>query len=247
MLFKYVKAQKGETKFMDVHSFTDHLIICGYGKISNVIIEELANEKESFVVIENDMKIFKALEEKKIPCVFGNSFDEEVLTEAGINTAKSLIITFLNDSENLYTVLAAKELNPSLNVVSRASSSNSAKTIKGVGANKVLVIADLLGSHILSCLFKPIVANFLEQINYSDESAVLVEEVVINCDSNLINMNIGCLRNDENSNAIVLALRRSSTNELIFNPNNDTKIRENDIIIAIGTEEQIEILKSLII
>lgn len=229
---------------MDVHSLTDHLIICGYGKISNVIIEELANEKESFVVIENDMKIFKALEEKKTPCVFGNSFDEEVLIEAGINTAKGIIITFLNDSENLYTVLAAKELNPTLNVVSRASSSHSAKTLKGVGANKVLVMDDLLGRHILSCLFKPVVASFLEQIN-SDQSAFLVEEVVINCDSNLINMNIGYLRNDENSNGILLALRRSSTNELIFNPNNDTKIQENDIVIAIGIERQIDILKSL--
>lgn len=61
------------------------------------------------------------LDDKDILILYGDATSDETLKRAGVERAKGLVSVLPTDAENLFVVLSARELNPDLFIVARAS------------------------------------------------------------------------------------------------------------------------------
>jgi voltage-gated potassium channel len=70
--------------------------------------------------------------------MLGEASDDDILQEAGIRRAKGLVAAVNSDAANVFVVLSARKINPSLHIVARASSDESAAKLEIAGADRTL-------------------------------------------------------------------------------------------------------------
>jgi voltage-gated potassium channel Kch len=98
-----------------------HFIVCGQDELGFRAAEELNRLGEPVVFIANAVtgRFVTSLVERGVSVVRGNYREDKVLIDAGIESARALIIAESDDIGNLHAALAAHELNPNLRVVLR--------------------------------------------------------------------------------------------------------------------------------
>ncbi len=255
-LFFYILANIGEItfrKFVEnvwgkhmekkIAKLKDHCILCGFGRIGKNIYEFIKDEIP-VVVVEKNPRILKRLEEQKILYVAGEAFDEEVLLKAGIKRAKSLIAVLGEDAQNVYVILTARNLNPSIYIVARAENPKVAKKLLHAGANKVLSPYVIGARKMALALLKPNVMDFMELASPELKYNLQIEEMVVIPGSPLAGKTIIESNIRKHTNAIILAIKRAS-GEMIFNPTPDTYIQEGDTLIVLGEKEDLDVLAKI--
>lgn len=120
----------------------NHFIICGYGKIGKPLVRGLQQRKAQFVVIESDASRVKEMVQFGIPVIEGDARKEDVLERAGIKTAK-FVLTSLGDSSNVFVVLTAKMLNPSIKLICKIEDITNEAKLKKAGADEVISCHDM--------------------------------------------------------------------------------------------------------
>lgn len=122
-----------------------HIILCGYNNISERLIRKLKEEKTPYVVIESDREKELELNENKILAIFGDFARAEVLKKAGIERARSIVLTSDNDADNIVCVITARRLNPKIKVLSRISEESIRKKLYIVGSDMAVIPEHLAG------------------------------------------------------------------------------------------------------
>ncbi len=257
-LFFYILANIGEVtfrKFVEnvwgkhmekkIAKLKDHCILCGFGRIGQNIYEFIKDEIP-VVIVEKNPKVLKRLEEQKMLYVAGEAFEEETLLKAGIKRAKSLVAVLGEDAHNVYVSLTARNLNPSIYILARAENPKVAKKLLQAGANKVLSPYVIGARKMALALLKPNVMDFMEIASPELRYNLQIEEMVVMPGSFLIGKTIKESNIRQHTNAIILAIKRSS-GEMIFNPTSDTLIQEGDTLIVLGKKEDLEILEKIAI
>ena len=223
-----------------VEKLKNHVIVCGYGRNGAKACEELLKSKQKFVVIENDLEILKFLPENyPFEVITGSALEEEVLLLAGIDKAKALIISLQNDADNIVISLTARELNPSIHIVSKASHDSSEKKLHSAGAQSVVKPYSLGGIHLANLVTRPYVIEFLELITgVGDHNLKLEEFTFKELKNEYKNKTIKELNIRKNTGATVIGLKDPEKG-FIFNPDSDLIIDEGDIMILFGSDESI--------
>ena len=116
----------------------NHTIICGHGRVGEAAAEHLAEAGKDFVVLENSKEQCAILQERGFLYLFGDATSEKGLIAAGIKSAGSLLALLDSDPSNLFTVLTARELNPTLHIVSRSESAYAESKILRAGADSII-------------------------------------------------------------------------------------------------------------
>ncbi len=128
-----------ELRFRRVLSrMTNHVIICGYGRIGKEIAEQLQSKGISILVIELDPIVKNKAEQRGLKVLQADATLDETLLLAGIKTCKSLVVSLSNDASNLYVVLSAKGINAECRLIARAESEEASNKLKLAGANVVV-------------------------------------------------------------------------------------------------------------
>jgi len=244
-LRKLVENVWGRQMEKKIANLSNHCIICGFGRIGKNIYDFIKDEIP-VVVIEKNPKTLKRLEEKKILYVAGEAFDEEVLLKAGIKRAKSLVAVLGEDAHNVYVSLTARNLNPSIYILARAENPKVAKKLLQAGANKVLSPYVIGARKMALALLKPNVMDFMEITSPELRDKLQIEEMVVLPSSPLIGKTIKESNIRKHTNAIILAIKRSS-GEMIFNPTPNTIIQDGDTLIVLGEKEDLETLEKIAI
>ena len=235
MYFKDLRVNK------KVNKIVNHTIICGYGRNGKQAAYELKVHHRKYVVIEQDKELVEELREgHDIPFVEGDATLEKYLEKAGIETARALITTLPKDADNLFVVLTAREMNPNLLIISRASMDDSDKKLKRAGANNVIMPDKIGGAHMASLVIKPDVIEFMDYVMGQGSSSVNLEEITFeNLPDELKNKSIKELGIREKSGANIVGLR-TPEGEYIINPSPDILIMAKAKIFVLGTLEQID-------
>ena len=96
----------------------DHIILAGLGQTGFRIYEELLHFGDQVTVLEKmDNEFTGRLQRKGIPVLIGDLGSPEVLVDANIAEAKSLIVATDDDLVNVELAVNAKELRPDINIV----------------------------------------------------------------------------------------------------------------------------------
>ncbi len=122
----------------EINKLNGHYVLCGFGRVGHQVAREFALEGVPFVVIDNDPeKVEECLAEDRL-AILGEASDDDILEDAGIRRAKGLVAAVNSDAANVFVVLSARKINPSLHIVARASSDESAAKLEIAGADRTL-------------------------------------------------------------------------------------------------------------
>ena len=222
----------------------DHVIVCGYGRYGKEVSQNFIHHNMPFVVVESNPAVIEELQksEDRILYIEDDATHDEALQRAGITKAKSLITALPDDSENLFIVLTARQLNPKLNIISRTSSYRSQRKLQLAGANHVIMPEQIGGFYMATLVSKPGATEFFSYITRESESDIEFEELRFR------DMPPAC----KGKSIKDLHIRRlTGTNIIgfkhpdgsyIVNPGPDTVLEENSSFIVLGTREQLEAL-----
>lgn len=224
-----------------VDKITNHTIICGYGRNGKQAALELKSHKKKFVIVEQDKELVESLREAHdMPFVEGDATFEKHLEKAGIHSAKALITTLPKDADNLFVVLTAREMNPNLLIISRASKDNSDKKLRRAGADNVIMPDKIGGGHMASLVIKPDVIEFVDYVMGQGTNSINLEEITFeNLPDELKNKTIRELGIRDKSGANIVGFR-TPEGEYIINPSPDTVIMQKAKIFVLGTQKQVD-------
>jgi voltage-gated potassium channel len=225
-----------------IAAMAGHVIVCGWGRVGRVVADHLATRKMDFVVVDMDSERVGGV---PFPCILGDATDDTVLREAGIDRARSLVTVMSNDAANLYVTLSGRSLNPALFIVGRARVAESEEKIRRAGADRVINPQAIGGARIAALLFQPHVSEFLDVVTHDAGLEFRLEEVRLPQGSALSGTSLGDSHIRARTGALVLALRRSD-GSFATNPPPDTVITADQVLIAIGTQAQLDQLSEMV-
>lgn len=231
-----------------VKQLQDHVIICGFGRNGKQAAHVLKKHNKRFVVIEDKKEIVSTISHKYSDLVLqGDSTQDEILLRAGVLKAKALITTLPVDADNLFIVLTARSLNPKITIISRASEDSSDKKLKIAGANNVIMPDKIGGAHMASLVMKPDVMEFVDIITGQGGDNIRLEEITFdNLPEIYRNKSIRELAIGSKSGANIIGFKTTDS-EYIINPSADTKIIPDAKLFVLGTSEQINKMKELLV
>jgi voltage-gated potassium channel len=230
-----------------IQKLNHHVIICGYGRNGRQAAQVLKKHKQRFVVIEKSVELTSNMNHKYNDLVMtADATLDEILLKAGILRAKALITTLPIDADNLFIVLTARNLNPNLTIISRASEDNSDTKLKIAGANNVIMPDRVGGAHMASLVMKPDVVEFIDHLVGQEGDSVNMEEISFkNIPERLRHKTLKDLEIRNKSGANIIGFK-TAAGEYIINPAADTKIIPDAKIFVLGNAEQITKLKELL-
>ncbi|SER55508.1 NAD-binding protein [Natrinema salaciae] len=126
----------------------EHILVLGYGELTEPIVDELADTGRGFVVVTSDREVAANLSQRGISVVTGDPSDEEPLRRAKIDRAAAILVATNHDAEDALTVLTARELAPNTRIVAAATDRENTKKLERAGANAV-ISPSMLGGHLL--------------------------------------------------------------------------------------------------
>ncbi|HYP01552.1 MAG TPA: potassium channel protein, partial [Pyrinomonadaceae bacterium] len=227
----------------EISKLRNHFIICGAGRVGSRIIRELQRLEEPFIVIEREQQQVANLIEEDILVLVRDATLEETLRDAGVEHARALAACLPDDADNVYVVLTARGLNNNLHIVARAVEEQAEPKLIRAGANRVIAPVIIGGQRMLQALTKPAVSDFIDSIAAEDLDLDF-EEVVVSTSSSYVGHKLKFTNIRSELDVVIVAVRRASNSEMVFNPSGDTHIEAGDMLIAIGRSEALAQLKT---
>ena len=223
----------------------NHYIICGYGRIGKILCKMLLRKPIDLVVIEKDPELTPVMDANKILYISGDATDEKNLLGAGIQHAKGLIAALATDTENVFLVLTARQLNPGLFIMACANRDESKSKLLAAGANRVESPYDIGATSMAQRIIRPTVTNFLDFALAHKRKDIQMEEIPVNPSSVLVNVMLKDSGIRQRFNLIIIAIKKPDGN-MLFNPSFETVVESGDTVIAVGQEENLQKLEKIL-
>jgi voltage-gated potassium channel len=221
----------------ELQALKDHFIICGYGRIGTQIVAEFEHHSVPYVVIDQTLEALERIRVEGRLHIEGDASREEVLRQAGIERARGLVSAVDSDERAVYIVLAARALNPTIYIVARAGRPESIRRLELAGATRTISPYLMAGHRMAELAIRPAMVDVLDTLHHG-EAGIGVEEMVVTAGTKADGCTLdeaGLLNPDA---ARVLAVRRSD-GSVNVNPQPDVRLKDGDLVIALGTEDQL--------
>lgn len=237
---EFIKRYKQMKMENRIHQLHNHVIICGFGRNGKETAQILRYNNVPFVVIENKDDEDENVHHKLEYFIKGNATTDETLIEAGIKHAKAIITTLPVDADNLFLVLSARQLNPHIKVISRASVDSSVQKLKIAGADNVIMPDKIGGAHMATLVLQPDVTEILSIMGTTSNPNFRIAEILVKKDTTLGELDLWKI-----THCTVLGIKNSDKKYKI-NPSPAVELLYGDSIILMGSEEQISKAKELV-
>lgn len=239
------RALDTQRKQRSIAGLKDHTIICGFGRIGQVLTNQLTETQQSFLVIDSNPVRVELAENKGYLALEGLATDEAILQAAGIERAKVLATVLPDDATNVFITLTARGLNPKLMILARGELPSTEKKLKLAGADRVVLPAAISAMRLASLIARPTALDFLEQsteLGYLSELLsqidVQMDELAVAADSLLVGKTVRELEVRGKGTFIVVALRRPD-GQTIVHPNQSLVLNSGDTLIILGHQSDI--------
>ncbi len=248
----------------DNSSLSDHVVICGFGRVGQTVSRFLKQEDISFVAIDIDpLRVTKARAAGE-NVLFGSSRQTELLHAAHLSQAKLVVIAFGEDKQSLDVVEKVRTLSKNVPILVRTRNDDQLQVLKDAGADEVvpeiLEGSLMLVSQVLSLTGVPFSRIFKRvqkernshyshlhgffQGEHTDMSAEAIERIEfahavhLNDDSYAVGHSIAELMLG-NSHMIIVALKRGD--QEIEDPEGSTVLEDQDTLIVRGKPRRVEL------
>jgi voltage-gated potassium channel len=229
-----------------IENLHDHFIVCGFGRVGRNACSEFQRAHAPFLVIDrNEQRVQKAAAAGMLAIV-ADATQDDSLRQAGVLRAGGLIAALPSDAENLFIILSAKTLNPTLTIVTRVSEEEAGEKLRRAGADTVLTPYTMAGRQLADALLRPHVVEFLDFTRSNIGSKITMEQVCVASKGAPTSQSLGMLSELRKSGVIVLAIRTKG-GETIFNPPAEVEISAGDFLIVMGERSSLQKLEQILI
>jgi len=115
-----------------------HVVICGHGRVGSNVALMLRQLEIPHLVIDLDPRVISSLRDQKIPCIYGDAGNPEVLSKAGLKNAAVLLIAMPDPLAVRLALDHALQINPLLDVVARVHTDFELDFLRGRGASELV-------------------------------------------------------------------------------------------------------------
>ena len=202
----------------------------------------MKNHIHNFIIIERDKaKVAEKYPDlSKISFIEGDATADDILKQAGIHKANAVITSLTEDAGNVYVTLTARELNPAIKIVARASGEAVANKLYRAGADYVVMPDVMGGMYMANLLIRPEAVQFMELLNGIGEEKLRVDEFHYERFKNSYKgMLLGDLLKHNTSGAAVIGFK-DTKNGFEVNPPETRQLSEGDVLIVIGKDAQLK-------
>ena len=225
-----------------ISKIKNHYIVCGYGRIGNILCRQLKTKYSDIVVIEKDSHLVSEADEQGMLFVEGDAIDEKVLEKAGIKRAKSLLAVLGSDTENVFLVLTARQLAKDIFIMARAGEEKTKSKLRAAGADFVESPYEIGGRRMAQRILRPSVTDFIDFALAHKRKDIQMEEMPVKSSSRLVNLSLKDSNIRQDYNLIIIAIKKPD-NSMLFNPSFETLVKAGETLIAVGEVDNLEKLE----
>jgi voltage-gated potassium channel len=219
-----------------------HVIVCGFGRNGSKAYHELLASGVQVVIVEQDETLLKAETESRkssVLVVFGDATNDDTLRAAGVDRAQALITALPKDADNVFVSLTARELNPNIRIIARASAKTSERKLMRAGANSVVMPDEIGGSHMANLVIRPEVIRFLDMLSGMGPNKLRLEELRSeDLKPEWEKRSIQELDIFSRTGATVIGLKHRN-DKLEISPSPNIVPTSGDVLLVLGTDEQV--------
>jgi voltage-gated potassium channel len=231
---------EGRRMSRDIASKSDHVIICGWGRVGRACAEYLRGAGRAVVVVDRDPA---RLEGIGYDYVVGDVTDDDVLAAAGIARARALISALDTDADNVYVTLSSRALRKDLVIIARARTDSSKSKLLRAGADRAVNPQMIGGRRMATFALQRHVAEFVDGVLHDESLDYRLEQLEIAAGSPLAGRQLGDAAIADNTGVLLLAIRSGADGDFVHNPEHVTRLEQGSILIVSGTSSQLEALR----
>ncbi len=229
-----IELMKGRKMEKEIKKLRNHVIICGFGESGSKIAEILKRNRKRVVVV--DSKYINEMDNYFY--IVGDASDDAVLKAAGVEKASILVAALPNDADNIFVSITARALNKNIKIIAKAREKNSVKKMKLVGIDEVVYLYEISARRVANLIISP---HFVNMVDIFSEGDVYLEiaELDVSKNSQVIGKTISELNLKRRTGLLIVAIKKGD-GKLYFNPDSDYVFEKDDVLLVMGTREQIE-------
>jgi CPA2 family monovalent cation:H+ antiporter-2 len=250
--------------------FKDYVVVAGYGRVGQTIVNILQEQGHKVLVIENSEAGIKRLRSEQIPYIFGDADSELVLEKAHLDKAKALAIALPDPASTRLLLKRALELAPELDIVARSHQNDEIDLLTQLGAKEVVQpefeAALEITAHLLATLGtnRSIIYSVIDrmrsdryqsirrertirkqQLDLSAAAPELNQEwVTLDTTSPLIGMTLAAADIRNLTGVTIMAINQSD--ETQYYPPAKTVLSAKDRLLAVGERKELSAFKDLV-
>ena len=224
----------------EIESLQQHIIICGYGRIGQILARRLDRVQQPFVVVDNSSDRIAMAESKGYLTKLGSASDETILQAVGIDRAKALATVLPDDATNVFITLTAREMNANLIILARGEYPSTEKKLKLAGADRVIMPASIGAERMAQMITHPAAMDFLNQDDGRHtlnellaQIDVYMDELTISSDSLFAGKTVSDMEVRGKGGFLVVALRKPDGTTIVH-PQHEMLLAAGDTVILMG-------------
>jgi voltage-gated potassium channel len=223
----------------EIDRLDGHIIVCGFGRIGQILSDELRQHRRPFVVVESDPVRQAECQRLGNLVVQGDATDEETLLAAGIRRARTLVTALPSDAANVFITLTARELNPQVQIIARGELRSSQKKLAQAGADRVVLPATIGAQRIATMITRPSTLEFLDLIADRNVLEVELDELTLPPGCQLAGLSLAELDSRSHLDLLFVGIKPAGA-KMRFHPPPDQRLVAGDVVVVLGRTADLE-------
>jgi voltage-gated potassium channel Kch len=231
---------RGKRVQNQIDRLSNHVVLCGFGRIGVMLARELRAGQAAFVLVEQNETRLEQARELGYLCVHGNATDEEALDLAGIRRARCLATVLPDDAANVFITLSARSLNRDLTIIARGELPSTESKLLQAGANQVVLPTHIGAERIAELILFPKAAELLHGGQHEEDFArelrrfgLDMEVIAVAAESGCVGRTVRAIEREAGGAFLIVALnRRDGGNE--SPPRPTATVRAGDGVVVVG-------------
>ena len=225
-----------------IDQLRDHVIVCGYGRMGRIIVDEFRRQGTPHVVVDRDPELVHELVTGGGLAVAADASAEEVLQRLGVAHARALVAAVGTDAENVYIILSARLVRPDLYIIGRATNDDAVRKLKQAGADRVFSPYQAGAQQIVQAALRPAVVDFV-QLATGDRLELAIEQVRLTSSSPLCGRPLANANVRQTCGVVVVGIQRQG-GRMEFNPPPEAAMAPDDCLVVMGRPESLRKLEA---
>ncbi|PLX71305.1 MAG: potassium transporter KefB [Denitrovibrio sp.] len=224
-------------------TFTDHIIIVGYGLAGRQLAASCRRENVKFIAIEMNPETVKKEYAKGTDIMYGDASSIEVLEHAHLETARAIAVTVPDPLAVRKIVETARKEHASLHIVARTRYALELGPLKKLGANAVIseeiesantLVAEVMGRY--------------QTTGVETKSTLLpgveTRNITVPVGSDMAGKNLRLLDLRYRHGVSVISVTRGG--KILSNPSSDFTVMERDELLVMGSKSSLKKLGTML-